>query len=49
MISKIYDALTFNDKVMTLGLDQCFNSCMPVHGIKLDLVFAEAGSDLTVS
>ena len=31
------------------GLDQSVNSSMHVHGNKLDLVFAEAGSDLTFS
>ena len=43
------DALAFNNTMMTLGLDQCVNSSIYVHGNKLDLVFTKAGSDLTVS
>ena len=35
--------------LMACGMDQCVNSCMHVNSNKLDLVFAEAGSDLTVS
>ena len=43
------DTLAFNDTMMALSLDQCVNSCMPVHGNKLDLVFTEVESDLIVS
>ena len=37
------DALAFYNTMMSLGLYQCVNSSMHVHGNKLDLVFAEAG------
>ena len=43
------DPLAFTDTMMALGLDQCVNSCTHIHGNKLDLVFAEARSDLKVS
>ena len=43
------DALVFKDTMMAPGLDSHVNSSTHIHGSKLDLVFAEAGSDLTVS
>ena len=43
------DALAFNNTMMVLGLDQCVNSSRHTHGNKLDLVYAEAASDLAVS
>ena len=35
--------------MMALGFAQCVTSSMVIHGNKLDLVFTEAGSELTVS
>ena len=42
-------AIAFKNTMLALGLDQCVNSSMHVHGSKLDLVFTEAVSNLTVS
>ena len=43
------NSLAFNDTMMALGFEQCVNSRMHAHGNKPDLVFTEAGLDLTVS
>ena len=43
------DALPFSDTMMALGLNQCVNPNMHIHGNELYLVFTEAGSDITVS